>query len=148
MLRPRQGDRQGESGVAQRFVLSVDPSLETWCAATRDADDVQHLTRLDPWTGMPRCATHVQYADDTARVGMATAIDKLTRKALFWDASLGAALAPLGISQNRSNFQLLCQLTPNSVSMQTQLDANLRELALHTNRVDIATHLGCQHVCV
>ena len=42
-LRPNCGDRQGEGGAPQRYILASDPEIERWAAETHDECD-EHST--------------------------------------------------------------------------------------------------------
>ena len=145
LLRPRVGDRQGDGGAAQRYILAADPALDAWSQVSSDATDRSHLRMQDPQVAGLRLPAHVQYADDCARVGAAYTPEYFINKAQRWSAGLDASLAHLQIGQNTSKMQILAQLTPDGAQTRARLAVAAKTAGMHQNMTSQATHLGALH---
>ena len=88
----------------------MDGPLEDWCGESMDAADTRFLTRWDEWSEQWRVALHVQYADDTARVGTEETPTRLARNTIAWHRSFGGCLRREGVAQNDDKLQMLLQL--------------------------------------
>ncbi|MFM7983655.1 MAG: hypothetical protein ACKPKO_30460, partial [Candidatus Fonsibacter sp.] len=145
ILRSQQGDRQGDGPAAQRFTLAYDAVLELWCSATMSEDDLNYMSRRDPWSECWRPPVHIQMADDTARVVTAASPELLAERVHDLVHSLAAATASLSIEQNVKKLQILVSLQHCTAVLQQRLQLSLARFGLSANVTDVAIHLGCIH---
>ncbi|MFM7986015.1 MAG: hypothetical protein ACKPKO_42545, partial [Candidatus Fonsibacter sp.] len=75
-------------------------------------DDLNYMSRRDPWSECWRPHFHVQMADDTARVVTAASPELLAERVRDLVHSLATATASLSIEQNFSKLQILVYLQP------------------------------------
>ena len=145
VMRPGCGDRQGDVAAAQRYVLGADRILEEWSSDTSTLYEKAEQSYQDPWTGGWMQPSHIQFADDTARVGCAENLPALVGRVTAWNASLASATAAIEMEQNPTKLQLLLVPAGQSARDQWQI-AQLAEAAgLEKNLRRGAKHLGCVH---
>ena len=139
------GDRQGDAGAAQRYVLATDPALATW------HDDTATLLELgagaceDPWSERMIQPRHAQYADDTARVGAALTVKGLVTRVTSWNETMPQYTEPMGIAQNAGKQQLVFDVNPPSTDLRNELIRQLFCSRLWKQNVMAGKHLGCYH---
>ena len=92
--------------AAQRYILAMDGPLEEWALTAHDMWDERHMARWDPWAERRRNPLHVQYADDTARVGWGPTPQSVAHKAIRWQQTLQTCLRRQTVAQNDNKLQM------------------------------------------
>ena len=143
VMRPGCGDRQGDVAAAQRYVLGADRILDEWSSDTSTLYEIAEQSYQDPWTGGWMPPSHIQFADDTARVGCAENLPALVGRVTVWNASLASATAAIEMEQNPTKLQLLLVPAGQSARDQWQIEQLAAAAGLGKNLRKGAKHLGC-----
>ena len=95
------GSMQGGTIAPEQFVELYNPVISSWHTRTSRPDHRKYLTAVDPIFEEVVSVDISAYADEIARICVASEPRELQQTESRWDAALDAALCTVGMGQNR-----------------------------------------------